>query len=97
METTFTTTKNSVAPKKQPKKTEITILDLERLLISVNGRTLSVEEATDYEFETFIKQAADIVYGLEERVDWINSLLGKTLVLNGDEVVVDKKEWLVNG
>jgi hypothetical protein len=63
----------------------------------VNGRTLSVEEATDAEFETFIKQAADIVYGLEERVDWINSLLGKTLVLNGDEVVVDKKEWLVNG
>jgi hypothetical protein len=62
----------------------------------VNGRTLSVEEATDAEFEIFIKQAADIVYGLEERVDWINSLLGKTLVLNGDEVVVDKKEWLVN-
>lgn len=87
---------NSVQPKKQPKK--ITLLDLERLLILIpGGKTVSVEEASDDEFERFIKQATDIVYSLEERRNMLNSLIGKTLELNGEEVVVKLREWEVNG
>lgn len=60
---------------------EITLLNAKEFLFQLDGQILNVEDATDAEFDRFIRQHIELGWSLEDRVDAINTALakGKTL------------------
>jgi hypothetical protein len=56
-------------------------------LFQLDGQTLNVEDATDEQFDTFIRHHIKIGWSLEDRVDAINLALaeGKTLGVMSDK------------
>lgn len=60
---------------------QITLLDAREFLFQVGDEILNVEDATDEQFDQFIRQHIKIGWSLEDRVDAINLALkeGKTL------------------
>ncbi len=79
------TKQNSGKPKsnvlKSTSSQQITLLDAKEFLFQVDGETVNVEDATDEQFDKFIRQHIKIGWTLEDRVDAINLALneGKTL------------------
>lgn len=57
----------------KPKAVKLTLLDLGRISFQLsNEQVLSVEDASDSEFDTFIRQYVDVGWSLEERRDALN-------------------------
>lgn len=57
-----------------PKAPKLTLLDLGRISfqLSAEGQPLSVESASDSEFDAFIRAYVDVGWSLEERRDALN-------------------------
>ncbi len=60
---------------------QITLLDAKEFLFQVGAEILNVEDASDEQFDMFIRQHITIGWSLEDRIDAINLALkeGKTL------------------
>lgn len=79
------TKQSSGRPKSDDQKStsspQITLLEAKEFLFQVDGEMVNVEDATDEQFDWFIRQHIKIGWTLEDRVDAINLALkeGKTL------------------
>jgi len=61
---------------------ELTLLDMKTTFFkTADGREVSVEDATDEEFDFFIRQHIAIGWSLEERRDALNLVLEKGVSL----------------
>lgn len=78
--------RNSGGQRSERRRQQVTLLDLKELLFHLDGKTLNVEDATDEEFDRFIRQHITIGWSLEDRRDAINLALeqGKTLGIMSD-------------
>lgn len=68
--------------KKASKPTQkIDLLNAKEFLFEIDGRTVNVEDASDAEFDRFIRLHIEMGWSLEDRVDAVNLALekGKTL------------------
>ncbi len=73
--------RNSGGQKSTSSHPQITLLDAKEFLFQVDGQIVNVEDATDEQFDRFIRQHIQVGWSLEDRVDAINLALkeGKTL------------------
>jgi len=81
------TKQSSGKPKSDDQKStsfpQITLLDAKEFLFQVDGETVNVEDATDEQFDQFIRHHIKVGWTLEDRVDAVNFALkeGKTLAI----------------
>lgn len=73
--------KRNSGGQKSTSSQQITLRDAREFLFQVDGQTVNVEDATDEQFDCFIRQHIKVGWSLEDRVDAINLALseGKTL------------------
>lgn len=71
----------------QKSKKQLNLLDLKGTWFHVDGKRINVEDASDAEFDQFIRQHVQVCWSLEERRDSLNLALeqGQTLVLTDGE------------
>lgn len=60
---------------------EVTLLNANEFLFELDGKTLNMEDATDAQFDRFIRRHIEMCWSLEDRVDAVNTALekGKTM------------------
>lgn len=81
----------------EQKSGALTLLDLKETWFNLNGKQINVEDATDAEFDEFIRHHITIGWTLEERRDAVNLALerGQTLGIHIEETQEKSKNHLI--